>query len=252
MDENAAYIVIVFILFLIGVLFKKIYLPKIKGVIGEYGVARKLRRLNKSDYIVYNDIYLKNKGRSKQIDHLIISVYGIFVIETKHYKGWIFGNESSKYWTQTLYDKKFKIFNPIIQSWSHVNFLKQITSDFTDLKYFPIVVFSGSGKLKKIKSSVPVIYKRKILRTISRNKEINLTHHQLVRIDNLIKQVIVDKKDIQKKHRKFVKRITKWGKKRSVPRYCPKCGGKLKLKDGKYGKFYGCSNYPECLYTKKK
>ena len=30
---------------------------------------------------------------------------------------------------------------------------------------------------------------------------------------------------------------------------CPKCGGTLVLRNGKYGKFYGCSNYPKCRYT---
>lgn len=155
MDESIVYIVLVFILYLIGFIFKRFYSPKIKGVIGEYGVARKLRRLNKNDYIVYNNVYLKNKGISKQIDHLILSVYGIYVIETKNYKGWIFGNENSKYWTQTLYNKKIKIFNLVIQSWSHINFLKQIFSDFKGLKYFPIIVFAGSGKLKKNKIFYP-------------------------------------------------------------------------------------------------
>jgi len=194
LDEGIAYIAVIFIIYLFGVLFKKIYLPKIKGVLGEFGVARKLRRLNKYDYIVYNDIYLKNKGISKQIDHLIISIYGVFVIETKNYKGWIFGNDRAEYWTQILYKKKFKIYNPIIQSWSHINFLKRISPDFINLKYFPIIVFAGSGKLKKIKSTVPVIYKRKIVKTIRRNKEIHLTHNQVEGIDNLIKQVIVGQK----------------------------------------------------------
>ena len=32
---------------------------------------------------------------------------------------------------------------------------------------------------------------------------------------------------------------------------CPKCGGILKERTGKYGKFYGCSNYPNCKYTQK-
>lgn len=32
---------------------------------------------------------------------------------------------------------------------------------------------------------------------------------------------------------------------------CPRCGGELVLRNGKYGPFYGCSNYPECRYTKK-
>lgn len=32
---------------------------------------------------------------------------------------------------------------------------------------------------------------------------------------------------------------------------CPKCGASLKLRQGKYGKFYGCMNYPKCNYTQK-
>ncbi|MFT3941925.1 type I DNA topoisomerase [Rhodopseudomonas sp.] len=35
------------------------------------------------------------------------------------------------------------------------------------------------------------------------------------------------------------------------PRQCPSCGtGKLNLKAGKFGAFVGCSNYPECRYTR--
>ncbi|MGD8327349.1 MAG: type I DNA topoisomerase, partial [Sphingomonadales bacterium] len=37
----------------------------------------------------------------------------------------------------------------------------------------------------------------------------------------------------------------------SDPRKCPTCGdGELSLKPGKYGAFIGCSNYPECRYTR--
>ncbi|MBP7704271.1 MAG: type I DNA topoisomerase [Caulobacter sp.] len=37
----------------------------------------------------------------------------------------------------------------------------------------------------------------------------------------------------------------------SDPRLCPTCGtGKLSLKTGKFGAFIGCSNYPECRYTR--
>lgn len=33
---------------------------------------------------------------------------------------------------------------------------------------------------------------------------------------------------------------------------CPECGGNLILRKGKFGEFYGCSNYPNCKYTKQK
>lgn len=32
---------------------------------------------------------------------------------------------------------------------------------------------------------------------------------------------------------------------------CPKCGGNLIERKGKFGKFYGCSNYPKCRFTKR-
>ncbi len=38
----------------------------------------------------------------------------------------------------------------------------------------------------------------------------------------------------------------------SEPRVCPTCGnGQLSLKVGKFGAFVGCSNYPECAYTRQ-
>lgn len=251
MDNSLVFIVIGLTLYFISVLFKRLYLPKIKGAIGEYHIAKKLRRLNKNEYKVYNDIYLKTNGKSIQIDHLVISIYGIFVIETKNYKGWIFGNEKSKYWTQTLYKKKYQIYNPIIQNWSHINFLKNISHVFKNLNYFPIIVFTGSAKLKSINATVPVIYRRKLLKTIRRNNEVYLTHEKLKEIDNLLKQIIVKTKDIKKRHRKFVKQNIKRNKKVNTPRICPKCGGKLVVRTGKYGDFYGCSNFPKCDYTKK-
>ena len=33
---------------------------------------------------------------------------------------------------------------------------------------------------------------------------------------------------------------------------CPKCGSMLKLRNGKYGEFWGCTGYPDCKYTKNK
>ena len=30
---------------------------------------------------------------------------------------------------------------------------------------------------------------------------------------------------------------------------CPECGGEMRLKSGRYSKFWGCSNYPKCCFT---
>ena len=215
MENPLLYLLLLSSIFILYLLFKKIYLPKIIGSIGEYSVARILNRLNKENYKVYNNLYLKNKGRTTQIDHLVLSIFGIFVIETKNYKGWIFGNEKSKYWTQTLYKKKYKIFSPLIQNWSHVNFLKNISWKLKSLSYFPIVVFAGSAKLKKISSSTPVIRKRRLLKTIKRKREVVLTYEQLAEIERILLETIVTGKSARKEHKKGVKKNIKRTKKNS-------------------------------------
>lgn len=250
MDNPIYYLLLFLSVYILFTLFKKYYLPKIYGSLGEYYVARILKRLNKKDYIVYNNIYLKKNGRTSQIDHLVISIYGIYVIETKNYKGWIFGNEKSKYWTQTLYKKKYKIFNPVIQNWTHVNFLKSISRDLRNVYFFPIVVFAGTAKLKKISSSTPVIYKRKLFKTIKRNKEVIITHDQLAKINGILFQHMQTGTGVKKEHQKNVRQTIKRNNKKSYTDICPQCGGKLEVKDGRYGWFHGCSNFPRCKFTR--
>ena len=250
MNDSPLYLLLPIFLYILYLVFKRVYLPRIHGSLGEYSVSRVLKRLNKKDYVVYNDIYLKNNGRTSQIDHLVLSIYGIFVIETKNYKGWIFGNEKSKYWTQTLYKKKYKIFNPIIQNWSHINSIKSLSWELKTQNYFPIVVFAGPAKLKKIDASTPVIKRRKLLRTIKRNRDIYITHEQLSNIDVIIREAIVSGKGVKKEHRRSVRKIIRETRSNNQSNICPKCGGKLVTRQGKYGRFRGCSNYPKCKFTK--
>lgn len=251
MNQIAPYLFLILLLsiYVLYILFKKYYLPKIYGSIGEYYVARVLRRLNKNDYIVYNNIYLKKDERTSQIDHLVLSIYGIFVIETKNYKGWIFGNEKSKYWTQILFKRKHKIYNPVIQNWTHINFIKNISYEFRNLNFIPIVVFTDRATLRKISSSVPVIKRRKLLKSIKSNKDVCITHGQLAKIDSIIKKSLINGKEIKKEHERSVKKIIKENNNINL-NTCPKCGGKLAVKQGKYGSFQGCSNFPICKFTK--
>ncbi|WP_261841740.1 nuclease-related domain-containing protein [Aliamphritea ceti] len=72
------------------------------------------------------DVTLEVDGKTTQIDHSLISLIGIFVIETKNMDGWIFGNAKSKAWTQSIYGKKHKFMNPIHQNYKHLVFLNKI------------------------------------------------------------------------------------------------------------------------------
>ena len=82
-----------FALLIVIVVFN-FYKPIIKGFFGEKTISAFLLTLPKDQYIVLNNIMLRTVTGTTQIDHIVVSVYGIFVIETKNYKGWIFGNVS--------------------------------------------------------------------------------------------------------------------------------------------------------------
>ena len=237
-------IIIIAFLVLLKVL-SDLYKPRIKGKIGESIVASKLSRLNKNDYIVYNDLYLSHNGYTTQIDHLILSIYGVFVIETKNYKGWIFGNEKSKYWTQVIYKEKNKFYNPILQNWKHINFMKRLSPELKSIKYIPIIVFTGSGELRNIESIVPVIYAQNLKSLIKSQKEVVLTQRKLRLLERLINKFLSSKKEIKKQHRKSFNTY-----KYSENRTCPYCGNYLKIKQFINTKTCVCGSTSKKLWIK--
>ncbi len=247
-------IVIAVLLFIFGIYFylKKIVVPKVKGAVGEYKVSLKLKRLNKNEYLVLNNILLKKGELTTQIDHIVISRSGIFIIETKNYKGWIHGHENSEYWTQTIYKHKTKFRNPIKQNWSHVYLLKKVLSDYSNIKYYPIVVFAGNSKLIDITANFPVIYLKQLVRTIKRNnKEISLSNDEIQNISDKLNQLNIKGRKKNREHIKLLKKQVGERRKIEKSKMCPKCGNILVKRKGQYGKFYGCSNFPKCRYTLK-
>ncbi|QCK16237.1 NERD domain-containing protein [Mangrovivirga cuniculi] len=235
---------------LIAIIILSLYLnakmPQIIGSIGEGKVARKLKKLNKKEYIVFNDIYLEFDGRTTQIDHLIISVYGVFVIETKNYSGWIHGSEKSEYWHQTKYKAKWKLWNPIKQNLAHVYFLKKLLSEFGRLNYIPVVVFAGNAILKNVHSDTPVIYVEELRSFIKDYFIAYYSESDILAMANKVEASITKNK---KGHRKHVKKNLEEKNYKAWAKICPKCGNDLVLRNGKYGQFYGCSNFPACKYS---
>jgi hypothetical protein len=87
---------------------------------GEALVCRELQaNLSGPDYHLLNHITLKLKNGTTQIDHILVSRFGVFVIETKDYKGWIFANAKHATWTQVLYRLKFKFQMAFPQTYRH-------------------------------------------------------------------------------------------------------------------------------------
>ncbi|QXW26579.1 NERD domain-containing protein [Acinetobacter johnsonii] len=133
----------------------KIFTPFLKGKIGEFAVSTQAKRyLDKEKYSLLNDCTLPDEqNQTTQIDHILLSPYGIFVIETKNYKGWIFGGARQKMWTQKIYKKSFKFQNPLHQNYKHQKVLQTLLSDLVEPAWMhSIVVFMPDCEFK---SSMP-------------------------------------------------------------------------------------------------
>ena len=246
-------IFIVLLAILIVLITLRIKVPDIKGAVGERAIAITLSQLNSKEYKVINDVILRNKNnRTSQIDHIVVSIYGIFVIETKNYKGWIFGQENAEFWKQVIYKKHYRFRNPVKQNFSHIYTLKENLSAFKIIKYFPIIVFLGEAELRAIDSSVPVIYRHQLNTVIKRLSNTQyLSKEDVYTIVNIIKDKNLKTKENKTKHITEIKNTVLENQLKQENLICPKCNSELKLREGRYGKFYGCSNYPKCRFTMK-
>lgn len=124
--------------------------PLIKGKLGEFAVSTHVKLYLKEHYILLNDCTLPDEQTgTTQIDHILLSPYGVFVIETKNYKGWIFGGERQKTWTQRIYKKSYKFQNPLFQNYKHTKVLERILADVVEPQYIhSIVVFMPDCEFK--------------------------------------------------------------------------------------------------------
>lgn len=218
---------------------------KIVGKAGEHWAKRELNRLD-SDYKIINDLMVRTQdGRTHQIDHVVVSMYGIFVIETKQWNGYIVGNEYDKKWTIFGGNQKYYTENPIRQNYGHVKALQEVLN-INKNKLISMVYIPSRAKVK-VKSN-------KVVR--ARELKSKILSYENIIIDNpneiyntLLNQNITERSE-RKEHTKYAKNI-KNTRKINDPTKCPWCGGRLIERAGKYGNFIGCSNYPRCKFTKK-
>lgn len=246
---NNSPLIIIFIIAVLIICKKLFRSPKRKGEKGERHVSWYLEKLPADSYHTYNDVIIPTKYGTTQIDHIVVSQYGVFVIETKNYSGWIFGNEKSEEWKESFRTTGSHTFrNPVKQNRGHIYALASFTHTNVDY-FFSIIVFSNKATLKRVKASVPVIYMSQIVRVIKSYDSILLTEKQ---VENICYNIYHNQKsgeDVKDEHIKYVKETANRTKDLVAKGRCPECSGYLVERSGKYGKFLGCSNYPKCKYT---
>jgi len=123
--------------------------PVLKGWVGEAKTKLTQRIfLDSKEYHSFNNLIIQEESGSTQIDHIVVSKYGVFVIETKNMNGWIFGSERNDRWTQVFPNKKKVPFqNPLRQNYRHTMSLSKYLG-MNHNKVFSIVVFWGDCKFK--------------------------------------------------------------------------------------------------------
>ena len=231
--------IIIFVLF--AILITHLKHPSTRGKRGENRVSWEIGGTFENEQYVINDLILMRDGKSSQIDHIVINPRGIFVIETKNYSGEIYGSESEREWTQVLqYGKvKNKFYNPIKQNATHVYNVKQIVGE---LPIHSLVVFVQNNTYHiEADNVIPL----SSLRAALQSGETVLTMEQMKTAYNLL---LSNKSGISTKQHVMNIRTQQRNLKRGI---CPRCGGNLVLRNGKYGEFWGCSNYPKCKFIKK-
>ncbi|WP_417446106.1 nuclease-related domain-containing protein [Kangiella sp.] len=164
------------VLFILGFLQS----PYIKGKAGERRVKSASSRLDPSRYTIFHDVTLSTHDGTTQIDHIIISRQGIFVIETKNYSGWIFGSEKDRFWTQVIYKNKNKFQNPLFQNYKHIKVLRDLLQ--LPIQYFhSVIVFADNSAFK---TSLPanIIRDYQLNNYISRFDDVLLKDSQLFEV----------------------------------------------------------------------
>lgn len=259
-----------------------------KGRRGEQLVAKALCSLKQRDAIVLNNVLLPtSKGHTSQIDHVVISTHGIFVIETKSLAGRISGSEHSQYWTQHLSSQTRQIYNPLLQNEGHIRALKRIFTNLDNDLFVSVVVFTEAWRLDITADDIiekrSLLPDRRIRRTFIRSesrkrkwwrrgKEVRLDDSTVITdVNGIVKEIerrarVLGRAELPKLAAAIEKvALHSWGATREHTAYakqtsrkilheiqqgvCPRCGGKLVKKKGTNGEFVGCENYPACRFT---
>jgi hypothetical protein len=236
---------IFFVLALIIAIFR---LPAVKGWFGEaQGALAKHLLLDREIYTTLNNITIPTTNGTTQIDHIVVSRHGIFVIETKNMKGWIFGDEKSAQWTQNVFGRRYRFQNPLHQNYRHICALAEFLQ-LPEEHFHSVVMFWGNAELK---TPLPDnVLTHGYTNYLKSKQAVVLSDDEVQAIVTAVQAGMLP--NTLATHREHVASLKARQESTST---CPRCGNALALRTARSGanagkRFYGCSTFPACRYMR--
>jgi DNA-binding FrmR family transcriptional regulator len=215
-----------------------------KGSSGEYRVALVLGRLNRQYYRVFNNVLIRNNltGTTSQIDHIIVSVFGVYVIETKNYEGLILGSAFDHSWLQITDASETEMYNPLRQNYGHIKALKSLLWDGVEVT--SIVCFLDGVEVR-VDSTTQIIKESNLEEVFYGQREMVMMLGQMDEIEDIIKLSMLSGTEIEREHGLNIKKAKEYSRLKGMNIHCPKCQRPAVLR-GMDATPRFCYDFPRC------
>lgn len=217
----------------------------IKGWLGEKASTLGMwLGLDRDIYRRIDSLIVPASDGTTQVDHVVVSLFGVFVIETKAMKGWIFGSESDRQWTQMIFGEEYRFQNPLHQNLRHIRCL----SDFLRLDrgtFHSVIWFIGDCEFK---TALPDNVLRDGLCSYLRSFDQELlSPRQVEEAEAALRELKASPPASRREHLRSLE------ERHEGNGICPRCGAGMVRRTARSGpnegrSFLGCSGYPACRY----
>ncbi len=238
--------------------------PSIKGGLGELQVNfTTWLLLDEKIYHRISNVTLATSDGTTQIDHVIVSAFGVFVIETKNMAGWIFGNEKDAKWTQVLHREKHRFQNPLRQNYKHTQVLGE-SLGIAKQAIHSVVVFVGDAEFKtpmppNVRQHAGVVnYIKSFTARVLEDAEVTRIVNEIAaqRLPETYRTHAQHVRNVREAQERKLAAREQAAAENAASTVCPDCGSELVERVTKSGarkgeKFIGCKAFPECRFTRE-
>ncbi len=246
---------------LLDVLKKIPSAKELKGGFGEY-LTKYYSKLVLDGLVIHDVLIDGEDGYTSQIDLVIVGLKGVYVVEVKFFEdARIYGDGKKSKWYYYRGGKKYDIYSPLKQNKKHIEYLKDFLKDFGDIPFFSILaILCDDVKVTNLNDDkenpdtvviTGLFALEKAIQKIAGNKPIVFDESKKQEIYDYIINNQHQGKEARQEHKENVKAYKNNEEELKKQKICPYCKTELVLRKGKFGEFYGCSNYPKCRYTLK-